>query len=210
MHLEESNHDSDHGSTDEARGGDEATGTSSRHGGRAGSLIARASRNISAAARDGELGGGVRARSGRASLGGSVASRVEGGLGRGSLLGGADGRSADDSGKLVAGGVDNRLVDAGGRGNVDRGGGNLGRSSRSGDDNLGRGCGTKGAVGHSRVALSKSDNPGSGRGECCGIQNRSRRSVVLSSGDRGASGGNHDAGELHGDGDCWWFEKEQW
>ena len=147
--------------------------------------------------------GGVRDRSSRTSLDGGVTGRIEGGLGDGCLLGGADNGGIDNGrGLVVAGGVDDRLVDAGGRRNVDGSGRlsrNLGLSGRGSHNNLGGGMGAQRAIGHGRVALGKSDNLGSGRGESRGLKRSRRRSVVLSSGDRGASGGNEDAGVVHCD-----------
>lgn len=146
----------------------------------------------------------MRDGSSRTSIDGCVTSRVIGGLRKRRLLGGGNGGSVDDGRNLVvASCVDNGLVDAGGRSNVDRGGRlgrDLGLSSRGCNNNLSGGMSAQRAVGHCGVALSESDNPGSGRGESCGVQ--SRRSVVLSSGDRGASGGNEDAGVVHCDCVC--------
>jgi hypothetical protein len=209
LDLKESNHGGNHSGTDEAWRGDETAGTGggdawrSLGGGGRRSLVTRLLRGTVAAG-DRKLGD-VRDGSSRTSLDGRVTSRVEGGLRKRCLLGGDDGRSVDDGRDLVvAGCVDNGLVDAGGGSNVDRGG-RLGRnlrlSGRGSNNDLGRGMGAQRAVGHCRVALSESDNPGSGRGEGCGIQ-RSRRSVVLSSGDRGASGGNEDASVVHCDCFC--------
>jgi hypothetical protein len=155
--------------------------------------------------------GGVRDGSSRTSLDGGVTSRIEGGLRDGCLLGGADNGGVDNGrGLVVAGGVDNRLVDAGGRRNVNAGGRrnvdgggrfsrNLGLSGRGSHNNLGGGMGAQRAIGHGRVALGKSDNLGSGRGESCGLEGSRRRSVVLSSGDGSARGGNEDAGVVHCD-----------
>lgn len=208
-HLVEGDESSHKSGTEEARRSNKAIGSGSGDGGRSrlrrratagdGRGVLRVLGHVGA--RNVELGGAGDGSS-RASLGGGVASRVEGRLHTGDLLGaGARGGSG-------SGGVDNGDLDrGGGRGDVDRGRSlNLGRSglglrsslnlsSRSLNQNLGRGGGAVRAVGHSRVALGESEDLGGGRGQGGGR----RQAVVLGSRERSASGDDGEDGEAHFD-----------
>lgn len=208
-HLVESNESSHKSGTEEARRGNKAVGSGSGNGNRGrlrGSASAGDSRRVlgvlgHVGARDVELGGAGDGSS-RTSLGGGVASRVESRLDAGDLLG-AGARGGSGSGRVDDGDLDR----GGGRGNVDRGGSlNLGRSglglrsslnlsSRSLNQNLGRGGGAVRAVGDGRVALGESDDLGGGRGHGGGR----RQAIVLGSRQRSASGNNGEDGEAHFD-----------
>lgn len=212
-HLVEGDESSHKSGTEEARRGNKAVGSGSGNGDRS-RLRRRATAGDGrgvlrvlgvlghVGARNVELGGAGDGSS-RASLGGGVASRVEGRLHAGDLLGaGARGGSG-------SGGVDNGDLDrGGGRGDVDRGRSlNLGRSglglrrsslnlsSRSLNQDLGRGGGAVRAVRHSRVALGESEDLGGGRGQSGGR----RQAVVLGGRERSASGDDGEDGEAHFD-----------